>query len=162
MTKLSLLDQPQPPLFEVIVKLHPEEEYYPMNPLDFIRLSRFRHHIGGGTDFGYHKELREWIKGNDHTPEYYNIPVDYINSFGLNPDGRNRRPRDDNRGDKWNVFLEPDNNLKGELSTGTEHIKGIEGVITKLRNRRMMRRTNRSSIKSQQPFRCHVTGGELL
>lgn len=117
--QLILSEEPGQLHFKVIVKFHPGEEHFSMNPLDFIKLSRFRHHIGGGHDYGYNKVRGEWVKGDDHTAEYYDVSVAFINNYGLNPDGRNRRPRDENQGSKWNVFLEPDDNLRGEsLPTG--------------------------------------------
>lgn len=99
--------------FRVVVRLHPTEEYFPMNPLDFIKKSRFRHMVGLGSDGGYDKTLPGWRNSNnDHTPQFYDIPVSTINSYALQ-DGKNRRPRDDNKGD-FNVFLEPDDNLTGD------------------------------------------------
>ena len=43
--------------FAPIVLLHPEETHFPMHPLEFISISRFRHHIGWGQDFGYKAEI---------------------------------------------------------------------------------------------------------
>ncbi|MEM9510484.1 MAG: hypothetical protein AAGA16_22840, partial [Cyanobacteria bacterium P01_E01_bin.35] len=80
--------------FAPIVLLHPEDTHFPMHPLEFISVSRFRHHISWGQDFGYNKVAQEWIRTNERSPEYYDIPLDVINSFGLHPNGDNRRPRD--------------------------------------------------------------------
>ena len=103
-------------MFAPKVLLHPQEKYFPMNPIDFIFLSRFRHHIGWGRDYGYNKVLNEWIKTDEKSPEYYDIPLDIINKFGLNKDNTNRRPRDKNRGKEWNVFLQPDGKPQGDLN----------------------------------------------
>jgi hypothetical protein len=103
---------PNANLFRVVVRLHPTEEYFPMNPTDFIKSSRFRHMVGLGSDQGWDKTYSGWRTNNDHTAEYYDIPVYILNNFGL-LDGKNRRPRDDNKSD-FNVFLEPDDNLVGE------------------------------------------------
>ena len=95
-------------MFAPKVLLHPEEDYYPMDPIEFISVSRFRHHIGWGKDYGYNKVLNDWIETNERSPEYYDIPLGFINSYDLNPDNTNRRPRDKNRGRRWNVFLQAD------------------------------------------------------
>lgn len=95
-----------------VVKIHSTEEYHPIDPNVFISKSRFRHHKAYGPDYGYNKKSNEWLKNNSRDPEYYNIPVSYINSFGLFEDGKNCRPRDSNRGPKT-YFLETDDNLKG-------------------------------------------------
>ncbi len=101
-------------MFAPKVLLHPEDEYFPMDPIEFISISRFRHHIGWGRDFGYNQELGEWIQTNERSPEYYDIPLAFINSYGLHPNGDNRRPRDRNRGRTWNVFLEADGAPRGD------------------------------------------------
>ncbi|MGB5637440.1 MAG: hypothetical protein WBM44_17075 [Waterburya sp.] len=101
-------------MFAPKVLLHPDDKYFPMDPIEFISISRFRHHIGFGKDFGYNKALKEWIKTNEKSPEYYDIPLEIINSYGLNSNGDNRRPRDKNRGRKWNVFLEADGFPEGD------------------------------------------------
>lgn len=100
--------------FAPIVLLHPEDTHFPMHPREFISQSRFRHHITWGRDEGYNKNAKDWIKTNARTPRehYYDIPVEFINSYGLQ-NGKNRRPRDKNNGDKWNVFLQPDGNPVG-------------------------------------------------
>jgi Vacuolar protein sorting-associated protein 62 len=85
----------------------------PMDPIDFIRRSRFRHHRRMRRDQGYDKRENEWQTNDDHDAKYYDIPVDYINSFGLHSNGDNRRPTDSNRGSEWNVFLQPRENPKG-------------------------------------------------
>lgn len=85
-----------------------------MDPLVFISMSRFRHHLGLREDYGYNKTLKQWVQTTERSPDYYDIPVDFINSYGLNPNGKNRRPRDRNRGEKWNVFLEADGHPSGD------------------------------------------------
>jgi hypothetical protein len=97
--------------FQVVVRLHPDETYFPMNPLEFISKSRFRHERSG-SDEGYNKLSNRFERTNSHDAEYYNIPATVLNSYGLQNGTKNRRPRDDNRGD-YNVFLEPDDNLAG-------------------------------------------------
>jgi len=67
--------------FKVMVRLHPGEDNFPMNTLDFIRLSRFRRHNANGSDDGYNKNTGQFVNNNDHTSEYYNIPVSVINSY---------------------------------------------------------------------------------
>lgn len=103
--------------FKVIVSLHPDEKYFPMNPQDFITLSRFRKHRGGNSDDGYNKITNSFVNGNSHGAEYYNIPVGVINSHYLTGSNslRNLRPRDKNTIGSNEVFLEPDDNLNGNL-----------------------------------------------
>lgn len=102
-------------MFAPKLLLHPEEDYYPMEPIEFISRSRFRLHIGWGKDYGYNKVLDRWIETNQRSPEYYDIPLDFINGYSLNTDNTNRRPRDPNRGRRWNVFLQADSDsLIGE------------------------------------------------
>jgi hypothetical protein len=84
-----------------------------MRPSDFISQSRFRHHIGFGSDQGYNKVSLSWVTGDYHSSAYYGIPVGVIDQYGLNVDGSNRRPRDSNCGSSWNVFLQPSGSLAG-------------------------------------------------
>ena len=108
-------------MFAPKILFHPKEQYFPMNPIDFISKSRFRHHIGLGEDYGYNKILQKWVKTNDKSTEYYDMPFDILVKFGLNNDANrtNRRPRDKNRGKKWNVFLQADGKPEGKQnSTG--------------------------------------------
>jgi Protein of unknown function (DUF3892)/Vacuolar protein sorting-associated protein 62 len=106
--------------FAPLIQMHSEEEHFPMDPVEFIRSSRFRHHRGGGgDDEGYHKVAQEWHETNSHRRVYYDIPIGYIDSFGVHSDGRNRRPRDTNSGDSFNVFLQPRGKPSGDrFSTG--------------------------------------------
>jgi len=90
-----------------VVRFHPEEVYLPMDPLGFIQNSRFRHHRANGDDQGYNKKLKKWRTNKSGHENYYDIPVDFINSYDPHPNGKNRRPRDSNRGERWNVFLQP-------------------------------------------------------
>lgn len=101
-------------MFAPKVLLHPDERYFPMDPIEFISISRFRHHIGWGEDFGYNKVSDKWVKTNVKSPEYYDIPSGFINQYSLHPNGDNRRPRDKNRGKKWNVFLQADGFPEGD------------------------------------------------
>lgn len=112
---------------KVIVALHPDEEHYPMNPNEFISLSRFRKHVGGGSDYGYNKTTNSFINGNSHGSEYYNIPVSIINSFHLTDNNSlyNLRPRDKNSIGSNEVFLQPDGAPKGNFTP-----TGIISVFT--------------------------------
>ena len=100
-------------MFAPKILLHPEEEYFPMNPLLFVSLSRFRHHISLGRDRGYNKVTQKWVRTDEKSPEYYDIPLDVLKDFGLNEDLTNRRPNDRNRGNRDNVFLQPDGKPQG-------------------------------------------------
>lgn len=106
-----------PSKIRVIVRLHPSEDYFPMEPVDFIKKSRFRHERSG-SDEGYNKNSNKFVRNNSHNSEYYDIPVNVINGYGLESSGRNRRPKDDHKGD-YNVFLEPDDNLQGDHDPNT-------------------------------------------
>lgn len=93
------------------------EKYFPMNPSDFIKLSRLRKHEGGGnTDFGYNKVTKTFVKGNDKSPEYYDIPIEIVSSFRNK--GKNKlltlRPKDENSIGHDEVFLQPDDHLFGD------------------------------------------------
>ena len=99
-----------------VLILHPDEEYHPVDPMQFIEHSRFRHHKGFGLDMkdeGWSKVRRGWVSSNSRDPEYFDIPLDVISRYGPHPDGRNRRPRDANSGSKLNVFLDPEVRLVG-------------------------------------------------
>lgn len=106
--------------FRVIVALHPDEYCFPMNPIDFIRLSRFRRHNSGATDDGYNKNTGQFVNGNSHSSEYYNIPVSIIDSYYVKPmPGHpiyNLRPYDENSIGSGEVFLQPDNHLYGDIN----------------------------------------------
>jgi len=96
-----------------IVKIHPDEKYYPMDPMEFIRAARFRNHRFGAKDRGYNKSKKKWVKTNSKDAAYYDVPVSYVSDFGLWRNGENRRPRDPNNGNHWNVFLQPKGRPKG-------------------------------------------------
>lgn len=98
----------------VIVALHPDEKYYPMEPLDFIKKSRFRKHVSGGSDDGYSKVKHAFVNGDSHAPEYYDIPVAVINTFYVGDFQKNLRPRDDNSLGSGEVFLQPDDHTVGD------------------------------------------------
>ncbi len=102
--------------FAPVLQMHSDEAYFPMDPIDFLRSSRFRHHRGFQDDQGYSKIAQAWKVNDDTLPEYYDIPIAFVDSFGINSDGTNRRPRDDNSGDDWNVFLQPDGEPVGVRS----------------------------------------------
>ena len=104
--------------FEVILALHPKDKWFPMNPTDFITLSRFRRHNGGSSDDGYNKNNNGFVNGNSHSAEYYNIPVNTINSYHLMGSDAlyNLRPRDKNSIGNNEVFLQPDDHLNGNLN----------------------------------------------
>lgn len=99
------------------VKMHSEEKYFPMNPVDYIRLSRLRRHVKGGTDYGYNKITNTFVKGDSHSSEYYDIPLEVIMKQHI-PYGKyelmNLRPHDPNSFGKGEVFLQPDDNLTGD------------------------------------------------
>lgn len=99
--------------FAPLVQMHSDEEYFPMDPVEFIRSSRFRHHRSLKSDQGYSKAAAEWRTNDSHHRNYYDIPIDFIDSFGVRSNGKNRRPRDPNRGSTWNVFLQPRENPVG-------------------------------------------------
>lgn len=96
------------------IRLHSDERYFPMHPIDFIRLSRFRHHKGWGSDEGYNKIRKKWYKNNSKASSYYDIPLEVINRFSSHSNGKNRRPRDENNGSSWNVFLQPNGRPRGD------------------------------------------------
>ena len=96
-----------------IVRFHPSEKYFPMDPMEFIRTSRFRHHKSWQADQGYNKRRKKWVTSNSHHRDYYGVPVSYINQFRAWRNGENRRPRDSNNGSSWNVFLEPKGKPRG-------------------------------------------------
>ena len=89
-----------------IVWLHSDEQYFPDTPEQFIEQCRFRHHRGGDRDHGFNKESWDWVETDSGDPEYYDIPIDAINAYGLNSDGTNCRPRDPKSGQDHNLFLE--------------------------------------------------------
>jgi hypothetical protein len=99
--------------FAPIVKIHPNEKHYPMDPAVFIARSRFRHQRGGTKDQGYNKKTRKWVTSSSRSDAYYDVPVSLIRRFGLWKNGENRRPRDSNNGNHWNVFLQPNGKPKG-------------------------------------------------
>ena len=102
--------------FAPVLKLHPVEEYFPMNPLEFIQKSRFRHFKRGifANDEGWHKYDMEWKKNNDKSHHYYGPPLSILQRYPQWPDGRNRRPKDDNAGPEFQVFLETDSAERGD------------------------------------------------
>jgi hypothetical protein len=100
--------------FAPLIQLHSGEEYFPMDPMEFLRSSRFRHHRGFRSDQGYTKAAEEWRTNDSHHRNYYDIPVAVVDSYGPHPDGKNRRPRDDNSGDDFNVFLQPRGEPSGD------------------------------------------------
>lgn len=104
--------------FEVILALHSKDKWFPMNPVDFITLSRFRRHNEGRSDDGYNKNNNVFVNGDSHGAEYYNIPVGTINSYHLTGSNGlyNLRPRDKNSIGSNEVFLQPDDHLNGNLN----------------------------------------------
>lgn len=99
--------------FAPLLQMHSEEEYFPMDPVEFIRSSRFRHHRGFADDEGYQKVAQEWRENDSHHRNYYDIPIGFIDSFGVHSNGKNRRPRDSNSGDSFNIFLQPKGSPSG-------------------------------------------------
>lgn len=102
--------------FRVVLLMHPEEVNFPMAPMDFIHLSRFRRHNAGASDDGFNKLTNSFLNNNDHTPEYYDIPVSIINTYYIPGSTYNLRPRDANSFGVGEVFLEPDDNLRGDFN----------------------------------------------
>jgi hypothetical protein len=100
--------------FAPLVQMHSNEEYFPMDPTEFIRASRFRHHRGFQEDQGYTKAAQEWRSNNSHHRNYYDIPVEFVDGYRPHSNGKNRRPRDSNNGDSWNVFLQPRGKPSGD------------------------------------------------
>jgi hypothetical protein len=119
---MSLVEASAPILF-----LFSQEQYYPDNPLAFIQKSRFRHHRKLGGDQGWNKNTNRFESNNSHNPAYYDIPVATINSWGLLPNGKNRRPRDDNSGHDHDVFLQPD-----EKRVGNRHLSEVPIYFNRL------------------------------
>ena len=98
------------------VRIHPDEEYFPMDPMDFIKVARFRHHLASKKDRGWNKHSKKWLQTNSHHTNYYDIPLDTVTKYKLHQNGKNRRPRDKNRGKQYNVFLQSRDKLKGSKS----------------------------------------------
>lgn len=101
---------------EIIVALHSAETKYPMNPTDFIKLSRFRKNNEGGPDEGYNKITHTFEENNQHDPCYFNIPVSIINNYYVKDAGhmlKNKRPLDYNLYQD-SYFLQPFDNLCGD------------------------------------------------
>lgn len=116
---MIVCDEPTKPDEHIVlhVKMHSEDPYFPMNPVDFIHLSRLRRHVKDGTDYGYNKITNTFVKGDSHSSEYYDIPLNVIMNQHT-PYGKyelmNLRPRDPNSFGKGEVFLQPDDNLTGD------------------------------------------------
>lgn len=117
---------------KVFVVLNTGENYYPMDPLQFIQRSRFRRHNAGGKDDGYSRVRGGFVNGNDeHTSEFYNIPVSTINSYHLNDINKNLRPRDDNSLGIGEVFLQPDDHPTGNANpTGNISVFTYSSYVT--------------------------------
>lgn len=116
---MIVCDEPTKPDEHIVlhVKMHSEDPYFPMNPVDFIHLSRLRRHVKDGTDYGYNKITNTFVKGDSHSSEYYDIPLNVIMNQHT-PYGKyelmNLRPKDPNSFGKGEVFLQPDDNLTGD------------------------------------------------
>lgn len=99
------------------VKMHPNENWFPMSPTDFIRLSRLRKHIEGGSDLCYNKKDKTFHENNDVTPEYFNIPYEVLSECHLS--GKYElmplRPRDNTSYGKYGFFLQPFAHLYGDF-----------------------------------------------
>ncbi|MEZ5966706.1 MAG: Vps62-related protein [Planctomycetota bacterium] len=102
--------------FAPIVRIHPAEGYRPMSPDEFIAQARFRHHRSWQSDQGFHRTSLSWVTTDSHDSVYYGIPVYVLNAYALHADGKNRRPRDGNCGDSYNVFLQTGSRLTGPTS----------------------------------------------
>lgn len=116
---MIVCDEPTKPDEQIVlhVKMHSEDPYFPMNPVDFIHLSRLRRHVKDGTDYGYNKITNTFVKGDSHSSEYYDIPLNVIMNQHT-PYGKyelmNLRPKDPNSFGKGEVFLQPYDNLTGD------------------------------------------------
>lgn len=116
---MIVCDEPTKPNEKIVlhVKMHSEDPYFPMNPVDYIKLSRLRRHVKGGTDYGYNKSTNTFVKGDSHSSEYYDIPLGVIMNQHT-PYGKyelmNLRPHDPNSFGKGEVFLQPDDHLTGD------------------------------------------------
>jgi hypothetical protein len=99
--------------FAPVVRIHPSEAYRPMSPDVFIENSRFRHHRGWQSDQGFHRVNSAWVTTDSHDAVYYGIPTNVLAAYALHADGKNRRPRDSNCGDSYNVFLQSAGRLTG-------------------------------------------------
>lgn len=116
---MIVCDEPTKPDERIVlhVKMHSEDPYFPMNPVDYIHLSRLRRHVKGGTDYGYNKITNTFVKGDSHSSEYYDIPLGVIMNQHT-PYGKyelmNLRPHDPNSFGKGEVFLQPDDHLTGD------------------------------------------------
>ena len=100
--------------FAPILKLHSEEQYFPMDPVEFIKRSRFRHHKSWKKDQGFNKKNGKWETTNSKHSKYYDIPIAIINNYLKWGNGQNRRPRDSNNGDYLNVFLQVNGKPRGD------------------------------------------------
>ncbi len=99
--------------FAPVVRIHPSEAYRPMSPDEFIAKSRFRHHRGWQSDQCFHRLNQTWVTTNSHDAVYYGIPTNVLAAYTLHSGGKNRRPRDSNCGDSYNVFLQSAGRLTG-------------------------------------------------
>ncbi len=112
-------DEPTKPDEKIIlhIKMHSKDPYFPMSPVDYIRLSRLRRHVKGGTDYGYNKNTNTFVEGDSHSSEYYDIPLRVIMNQHT-PYGKyelmNLRPHDPHSVGKGEVFLQPDDHLTGD------------------------------------------------
>lgn len=109
------------------------EEFFPESPMAFLMASRFRHHRGGWFDQGWSTAKNKWITGDSHEEEYYNIPVQTINSFKSWPNGENRRPYDPNSGPSENVFLQPRGRRHGAIDPN-DTVPAYYHVVNPMRN----------------------------
>lgn len=94
-------------LYTPVIYLHSQEQYFPEDPMAFIRASRFRHHKRMEPDQGWDKTSKRFVTSDSHAARFYNIHIRTINSYRLHRNGENRRPRDDNSGHDTDVFLQP-------------------------------------------------------
>lgn len=99
--------------FRVIVALHNRESCFPMNPIDYIRVSRFRRHNPQATDDGYNKNTGGFINGDVHSSEYYNIPISILNTFYVEYP-QNLRPKDPNSIGSGEVFIQSEGHMAGD------------------------------------------------
>ncbi len=139
---IPLLDIPEAALqknvqdYAPLLRLNATEKHLPARPETFRKISRFRY-SKPGKDSGWNKSNENWARGNQHDPEFHDVPWKYIlpESTKLlssriqpkSPPLSKIRPRDDH-----NVF--------GEGTTGEDNLTGWQ----------------------RTPYRCKVSLDSLL
>ncbi len=102
--------------FAPVVRIHPSEKNYPMDPAKYIEISRFRHHRTLWPDRSYNKVTRRWVTTDSKSLVYYNPSMSVLKAHTLHSNGKNRRPRDSNSNSSFDVYLHADGRPVGERS----------------------------------------------